>query len=249
MIIVGGVDVADEPELNYGMFIKPWKAALVRYALRNADRVLIVDESLRSETLRRVDYEGRNITHVPTGYDNEFWKARGTKRSEVLCVAVVLNESRVKVKGIDSLLEAARKLPNIRFTVIGVREEAVRRFNPPKNVRLFGPIERAKLLPYYQKSKVYCQPSRREGLPNTLCEGMLCECIPVVTNAGGNASAVGTSGFVVPKGDVNALADAIKIALKSPPSLGKAARRRITNNFTAQKRHDTLRSMIEGLLS
>ena len=30
-----------------------------------------------------------------------------------------------------------------------------------------------KLIPYYQKAKVYCQLSMREGLPNALCEALL----------------------------------------------------------------------------
>ena len=55
---------------------------------------------------------------------------------------------------------------------------------------MLGTIERARLLEYYRRAKVYCQPSRREGLPGALCEAMLCGCYPVVTGTGGMPEAV-----------------------------------------------------------
>src|SRR6267142_2082252 len=37
IIVIGGVDVAKDKELKYGIWLSPWRAKLVRYALRNAD--------------------------------------------------------------------------------------------------------------------------------------------------------------------------------------------------------------------
>ncbi|MBK7697247.1 MAG: glycosyltransferase [Saprospiraceae bacterium] len=34
----------------------------------------------------------------------------------------------------------------------------------------------------YTKHKIFAIPSMTEGLPNTLCEAMLCGCIPVGSN-------------------------------------------------------------------
>ena len=41
----------------------------------------------------------------------------------------------------------------------------------------------------------------REGLPNALCEAMLCECVPVGTDVQGIRTAMGDAGFYVPYGD------------------------------------------------
>ena len=246
VIVIGGVDVAKEPDLNYGMFLSLWKSALVRYAIRNSDKVLLVDESLRSETISRVGYEGRNIETVPTGYDTSFWKLKGTKRTEVLCVAVAMDEKRARLKGIDILVEAARSLSRTKFTVVGVRESAVGKFNPPKNIRFIAPIEQSELLPFYQKAKVYCQPSLREGLPNTLCEAMLCQCIPVATTVGGMPEAVGNAGFLVPPKDARALLKAIQRALSASAKHGVLARKRIAENFPAAKRQVALLKILEG---
>ncbi|HLF20070.1 MAG TPA: glycosyltransferase family 4 protein [Bacteroidota bacterium] len=240
VVVVGGVDVAKEPDLNYGIFLSRWKAPFVRYALRYAHRVLVVDESLRSEAVQRVGYDGKNIECVPTGYDSSFWKPKGAKRPEILSVAVMLNKARVRLKGIDMLTEAARRIPKTRFTLVGVRPEAVSHLHPPKNLHLIEPIPRTELLEYYQKAKVYCQPSRREGLPNTLCEAMLGECIPVATNVGGNANAVGSAGFIVEPNDPDVLVNALRKALKAPARQGKQARKRISEEFPAKKREESL---------
>ena len=247
IIVVGGVDVAREPGLNYGMFLNPWKSVLVRYALRNASRVLVVDETLRLEINERIAGAGKNIRYVPTGYDTDFWTPKGGKRSEVLTVAVVLNESRVRLKGIDTLIKAARNLPRLQFKVVGVRPQAVQQLNPPRNMHFYEAVPRSDLLAYYRHAQVYCQPSRREGLPNTLCEAMLCECIPVATTVGGIPSAVGKTGFLVPPDDPIALTKAITMALKAPQRKGKEARRRIVRDFPVERREKALEELISDL--
>src|SRR2546425_12958201 len=93
--------------------------------------------------------------------------------------AVVKERRRLRVKGIDILAEAARRLPGMTFIVIGVDSHLTGNVQPPLNMRFLPVMNRMELLPYYQRAKVYCLPSLREGLPNSLCEAMLCGCIPV----------------------------------------------------------------------
>ena len=48
IIVVGGFDVACIPEINYGRFTQSWtRRLLTRLALHHADRVLVVDPSLK----------------------------------------------------------------------------------------------------------------------------------------------------------------------------------------------------------
>ena len=44
---------------------------------------------------------------------------------------------------------------------------------------------------------MFCLFSLVEGLPNVVAEAMLCECIPVVTRAGGVPDMVGDNGYFV----------------------------------------------------
>jgi glycosyltransferase involved in cell wall biosynthesis len=117
----------------------------------------------------------------------------------------------------------------------------------PGNVELLPPIPRADLLRHYRQARVFCQPSRREGLPNTLCEAMLCESIPVGTRVGGIPTAIDRYGFLAPPGDAAALADALRSALGAPLSLGGEGRQHIATTFPKGRRERDLVAMIEGL--
>lgn len=241
-IIVGGVDVAKLPDIGYGIWLSPWKSFLVRYALRAADRVLVVDPSLQREAMLRAQYNGANIRYVPTGYDAERWVPSGEKEPFVLTVAKCEDHVRLHVKGVPLLLEAARQMPQVRFVIIGVAEHLLQPVvaTAPPNVSIMPFVERERLLGFYQRAKVYCQASRSEGLPNSLCEAMLCECIPVGTNVGGIPTVLHTVGFLVPSGDRDALVNALRRALAAPDEIGKAARRCIAASFSTARREDEL---------
>ncbi len=246
LVVIGGVDVACEPQLKYGIWQSRWKSKLVRYALRRASLVLAVDPSLREDAMRLAQYDGRNILYLPTGYDPEFWKPLGIKVPLVLTVAAVDDEVRFRVKGLDTLIEAARRLSEVRFVLIGVSQPLVARYAIPENMTVHPRIDRKALLPYYQHAKVYCQPSRREGLANTLCEAMLCGCIPVATEVGGNPTAVGQTGFLIPPDRVEALVEAIVRALAADERVGIEARTRVVSLFPREKRDRELLRLVAG---
>lgn len=242
VIVVGGVDVAKYPEINYGIWLTPWKAIVVKYALRKVHRVLIVDPFQKQEAMRLAAYDGVNIEYVATGCDSSFWIPSGPKESIVLMVAACHDEGRMKAKGVDFFLAAATLVTDTKFVLVGIGKEmleAVRHKAPP-NVEVIPFVQRHELLRYYQRAKVYCQPSYIEGLPNSLCEAMLCECIPVGTNVGGIPTAIKDIGFLVQYGDSVGLSNVVRQALQAPDSVGARAREHIASNFTLQKREDAL---------
>jgi glycosyltransferase involved in cell wall biosynthesis len=242
MIIVGGVDVANLPEIGYGVWRSRWKSVLVRYALRHADRVLVVDASLQRAAIQRANYDGNNIRCVPTGYDARRWHPAGEKEPLVLTVSKCEDLTRLKVKGVPFLLDTAKRMTDVRFILVGPSRHLLPhlRADAPPNVEIVPYVEQDELLAFYQRAKVYCQPSYSEGLPNALCEAMLCECIPVGTAVGGIPTAMQGIGFLVPYGDVHALVEAITQALAAPSSVGHRARAHIAENFTLSHRENAL---------
>ncbi len=246
ILVVGGVDAAKDSEIGYGIWLSPWKSVLVRSALRKAFRVLPVDPSLGREVARLGEYDGKNIRWVPTGYDSSFWAPAGAKEPFVLTVAACHNEGRLKAKGIDFLISCASRMPGTRFVVVGLTASALEqaRANAPANVEIIPFVNRDDLLRHYQRARVYLQPSRTEGLPNSLCEAMLCACIPVGSNVGGIPTAIGDAGYLAPYGDVEKMTTALETALGAPSAAGEKARQRVASEFTLERRERALLELI-----
>jgi len=160
-------------------------------------------------------------------------------------VAVVRDRRTALRKGLDTLIEAAWKMPTVNFTVIGVDPRVGLSLRPPMNMKFYAPMPREEILPFYQAAKVYCHPARREGLPNALCEAMLCGCIPVAADVSGNVAAMGTTGFLVPPGDAEALMMTLHQALTTEEQIGDEARARIVSLFPREKREHALIHLLE----
>jgi glycosyltransferase involved in cell wall biosynthesis len=250
IVVVAGVDASRDMEIDYGIWLNPGKARVVRYAFRKADRVLAVSPFLAGEVKRLAEYDGGNVSFIPFGFDGDVWKPGLPARKLVTTVASCESESRLKKKGIDKLFEAARAMPDVPFRVIGMTRGLLETIRPrvPQNVEIIPYIPRSELLPYLQESRVYTQPSYTEGLPNALCEAMLCGCIPVGTIAGGIPTAIGDAGFLVPYGDTPALVKALREALDAPEDARLRAREHILREFPVRRREGELVSVIETLL-
>jgi glycosyltransferase involved in cell wall biosynthesis len=250
MIALGGADVARFPDLGYGIWNSPWRSRLVTYALRNADRILAVDPYLKEQAALRARYDGRNIEVLPTGFDAGMWTAKGRKKRTVLTVAACDTEARMKIKGIDLLCEAASRLPEVSFLLVGIADGLMAglRARVPPNMEVRVKTGREELLRLYRSAKVYCQPSVIEGLPGAVCEAMLCGCVPVGTDVGGMQSAIDGAGYLVSSGNVKELVQAISKALRAPPAMSARARSLIRERFTLRRREEGLISTIRQLL-
>ncbi len=250
ILIVGGADVARFPDIGYGLWNSRWKSAVASYALRRADRVLAVDAYLKDQARSLARYNGSNIEIVPTGFDAGFWTPGNIREDRVLTVAVCVNATRARVKGIDILLQTARAMKDVPFSIVGMSPAVISLYRPgaPDNVEMVPPVERTALREYYRRSRVYCQPSRIEGLPNSVCEAMLCGCIPVGTRVGGMQSAMGEHGRLVSYGDPEQLTVALREILRNPdPAAPERGRTYIIERFPKQRREKELLRVIREL--
>lgn len=249
IVVVGGYEVAKVPEIGLGEVLNPKSARRVKFILQNADRVLTVHDLLKIDAIKNVGVSGKNIQTVYRGHDYEKFKPEGRKDDFVITVSAGDRWRRVRLKGLDTFVKSAKFLPDVRFLVIGMQGDALNKLRDiaPSNVEFIPPLSQGELIQYYQKAKVYCQLSMREGLPNALCEAMLCECMPVGTKRGGIPTVIGDTGFYVPYGDEKATAEAIKEALKSDK--GKEARERVKNMFPLEKREKELVKIINEIVS
>jgi glycosyltransferase involved in cell wall biosynthesis len=249
IVIVGGVDAAYQPEIRYGLFVKRITRMQAFVIYRLADVIAPVDNSLLLNLVRYLAFDITDRAVVlPTGYDSQEWTPGLAPKERLVLTVGAVNEKNYVRKGLKTFIETARQMPTVRFVIVGnwgdslvdnLKEQGL-----PPNLELTGYISDARLLQYYQRAKVYCQLSKFEGLPNTLCEAMLCECFPVGTRACGIPSAIGKTGAYVRYGCVSDCVRAVRLAL----SLGKcsSARRRIIAKFPQERRTEGLVRIVAG---
>jgi glycosyltransferase involved in cell wall biosynthesis len=246
ILILGGVDVAKIPELNYGIWNSWWKSIIVRYGIINADIVLAVDSSIKNDAVKLARYHGNNIFVLPTGHDSSFWQPKQVKENFVLTVANCDNNTRFKIKGIDFLYTVAQSLPNVHFVLIGMSPKMQKQLFPPSNLEIYDSKSQTDLLDFYQRAKVYFQPSLREALGSTLCEAMLCGCYPIGTNVGGIPTVIGNTGSIIPFGNTDTAVKEITKGLQTQPSL--QAREQIMTFFSIEQREQKIIKYISQLL-
>nr|WP_168216205.1 glycosyltransferase family 4 protein [Halorussus halobius] len=242
VVTVGGFEVAHVPQFEYGGLLDSTDARRIRYVLEHADTVLTVDDGLKRDAQRNLGVSGDHIRTVPTGYDPErFTPEPASERRLVLTVAAESKWNRARLKGLDTFVSAASGFDDTEFVVVGVSGDAYERLaaDAPPNVTLVKPVPQDELVSWYQRAQVYCQLSFREGLPNSLCEAMLCGCTPVGADVQGIRTAIGDAGFLVPFGDVEATREAIERAFQTN---GRAdvARNSIANRFHWKRRKEEL---------
>jgi glycosyltransferase involved in cell wall biosynthesis len=250
VVITGGYDTTYVPVIDWGEMKTWWKRIAQRYALSMVDLVLCFSEFSKSDILKYAS--PKRIKALYFGIDTEYFKPSGPKEPLVITVCFQVNESTLIQKGLRTMIESARSIPEAQFVLIGetsgdaVVTEA-RRTAPPNVVFhdkfTFG----QELLRFYQRASVNVQASAHEGFGIANTEAMSCGCIPVVTNTTALPEVVGDAGFFAPFGDVPATAEAIKRALKSP-ELGPKARARIVENFTSDIHERTLLADVRSVI-
>jgi len=267
-IVIGGYDANWWPEYGYGVYQQPFRARCVRYALRNATTLLPVDESL-DEGLNayafdpprrngvRVNVPGLRtpVVTLHDGFDGAFWSPEPAVPKEPLVFTtasvpqgqpLAVRRRMATLKGVPLLIEVARRMPGYRFAVAGPDRAALppEIDDVPPNMTFLGHLPLDELRQWYRRARVYAHPSLTEGLPASVAEGMLCECVPVGSSVNGIPRLVGETGLIVERPDVDAWVRAIEGAMRA--TTGPAARQRILGTFSRELRCARLREIIEG---
>jgi glycosyltransferase involved in cell wall biosynthesis len=165
-------------------------------------------------------------------------------------------------KQVDVLLRATARLkenlPELQLLVVGSGESAgvqdqtarllrlTHELGLEPTVRFMGRLSETALLDAYAAADVFALPSSSEAQGIVALEAMACGLTVVASAVGGLLGTIedGVTGFLVPIGDVEALAQKLREVLASPDlrrSVGIAARRAVEQQFTwAQAAESTL---------
>ena len=250
LLVLGGYDVTYIPELNYGAFSNPLRSFCAGFAIGHADYLLPVDKSLTDEAQQRIKKIHGKIVPLPTGYDPQAWYCDQTKQDLALTVATGNSYQRIKLKGIDFFIEVAAALPEYEFYIIGLASNISRDLPVPANVKFFESMSQPELRNIYSRARVYAQFSLKEGLPNAVCEAMLCECIPVGSDVNGVPNAIGDCGYILDQRRVDSACELIQKAMQASAlsaEPGKKARIRMAKLFSLESRDQKLVSLLKDI--
>jgi glycosyltransferase involved in cell wall biosynthesis len=235
----------------------PLRQTLLR---RGIDRFVALSEELEHE-LVAVGIAGDRIVRIPNGVDPGYFRpaepsTRRTLRKRLGLEGrpVALYVGRVvQTKGLGTLLDAwhdvLREQPSALLLIVGegpLAAELQARDVP--NVRLMGLAPDP--LPYFQAADCFAFPSLGEGMPSALLQAMAVGLPCVATNIGGISDVLRPSeGWIVPPGNAEALAVALREALGSGRGDPRAAmaRERGSPSFSLEHTADRLVELFTAL--
>jgi glycosyltransferase involved in cell wall biosynthesis len=167
-------------------------------------------------------------------------------RSDDRLIGTVAN--LLPVKGHDVLLDAAVRVvayfPKVKFVLIGKGprqselEARARALSIEKHLLFLG--SRQDVPDILSCMEISVLPSLAEGFSNAILESMAAGLPMVATDVGGNREAIidGETGFIVPAGNPDILADRLLRLLEDPSlgqKMGRAGRQRIEKYFTLDR--------------
>lgn len=262
VIILGGTESVSIPSIGYGIINKGLIGKFAKWSYKLTAHFAPVHQSLIYSNNPYYQEEGQHqgikhhvqgihadFTVIHNGYDPEKFKRKSIERLKhsFITVAHDLHKPHLrKLKGVDLILSVAPDFSDCQFTIVGLPHYQ----DCPANVTLVPAIGQEALIEQLSRHTFYLQLSLSEGFPNALCEAMLCNCIPIVSDVASMPEIVGDAGFVLKKRDVNMLKKLIseEVMHADLETLSERARARIIAHYHIHKRKERFHALIDKLV-
>jgi glycosyltransferase involved in cell wall biosynthesis len=200
---------------------------------RDYDAIIFQNKSSQKIGLN-IGIEKKRMFMIQPGIEHKKFQMKNVKKKPfVLFVGnFAMNESMVKTKGLNYLIEATKYLPEIKFFIVGGGDHLSElRRKSPRNVVFTGPLRGRQLVKLYNESLVYCLPSLAEGFGLTILEAMTTGCAIVSTID------IDQQGILIRTKNVSDIIEGIKKYINNPSLAIKSGKRNreIAKKFTWDK--------------
>jgi glycosyltransferase involved in cell wall biosynthesis len=240
-----------------------------RYELSRVDLVLAVSNNIQraveaggvpSERVRTL-YSGFDLSRVVVSEQGEDVRTRLGIPKDTFLIGTVAN--LFPRKGYEVIIKALPQIretiPQIQYLVMGQGDIAyerqllglVRTLGLKKNVYFTGFQD--SVYPYVAALDLYVHPALMEGFGIAVLEAMALGKPVVATRTGGLPEVVqdGTTGVLVPPGDVEAIAKAVTSLFSDADhrvSMGNAGRPRVAEQFSVKTMMQSLTTMYQSVV-
>jgi glycosyltransferase involved in cell wall biosynthesis len=250
VMIVGGFDTANMPDIGYGYQQGGLRRAASLWIMRRARRLATNSEYSLSEIARNTPIPTERVRVIHHGVPDPFGQDPGAKEREALTVGAIDHTTLVQ-KGQLPFVEAAKLLPDVRFTFAGKWLDGSideLRARAGENVEFTGWLSDDDLHAAYRRAAAYVQASRHEGFGLAVAEAMLAGCVPVVMNVTAMPEVVGDAGVLIESQEPEEVAGGVRRALELGPDAARRARERILTAFPMERRRDGILQVVQDAL-
>jgi glycosyltransferase involved in cell wall biosynthesis len=251
VLIIGGFDTANMPDIAYGYQQGGLRRWASRWIMGRADRLITNSEYSLGEIERNTPIPPSRVTVVHHGVPDPFGRPGSHKEKLALTVGAI-DEGTLIQKGQLPFVQAARELPEVRFVFAGKWLDGAideLRAVAPANVEFTGWLSEDALRSLYLRAGAYVQASRHEGFGLAVAEAMLAGCVPVVLNVTAMPEVVGDAGVYVESQRPEEVAAGIRRALELGPDASRSARERILTAFPMESRRDGILRVVDEALA
>jgi len=188
-----GYEVAQYPDLDYGLTRRWWWRTLISYGLKHATKIIAISaESARWARIWGAD----NVDIVYEGIDtSRFYPemdSRREKKNKIILSVAYLSVTNVVRKNLVTLLRAVRlvirKIPNVKLIIVGNKERGyymLKRHAVNLGIEdhlvFLGHVPGRELIRLYALCDIFVLPSFQEGFPTVAAEAQACG-KPIVTS-------------------------------------------------------------------
>jgi glycosyltransferase involved in cell wall biosynthesis len=253
LLIFGGFDTANMPEIDYGSQRGGIRKRLVRTTVEAATRLVTNSEYTLGEIRENTTIDPGRVRVVHHGIPDRFKGVDldAERAPLVLTVGAVYRVNMLR-KGHGPFVEAAAEVPEAQWVLAGQwwdeTGERLARDAPP-NLRVTGRLDDDELDSLFRSARVYVQASAQEGFGMSLAEAMLAGAVPVITRAGAMPEVVGDTGIVIDDASAPSVARGVRSALELGPDASRAARERVRTRFTYEARRDGVLEELDRALA
>ena len=173
---------------------------------------------------------------LPNAIDGGFFKKVETKNS-VQEKSIVFVGRLIEAKGVQDLIEATKRLHNVKLTIIGAGnfEKQLKKL-AHDNVIFAGEQDASGIRDKLSTADLFVNPSYAEGLPTSVLEAGAMGVPVIATDVGGTGEVIveGVTGLLTAPKDVEQLREKIEFMLKNPAkakSMADALQKKVRSGF------------------
>lgn len=203
IVNIGGWEVYNAPDINYGNQLSPINGAITRWIIRNATHCIVPSPPYR-EIVKKLEPKA-TISIIPNWVDSKLCDEILPEKKNLIITTMCSPDTQLS-KGIATFEQVSKTIPY--------------------EMKVIKRVPRAEYIQLLKTAKVYCQLSRVESFGISLLEAMAYGCVPVITDRDALPWVSGNSGIVVPYGNVELTRRAILKALKMNNQMARDQARR-----------------------